>query len=205
MPLLFQANGISLWLVRVRAIFPNTATGSGLQLGGASPDTTDLATKIRCPLVEGDVVSRRVFEVCPHAVCGISLVFLGVSVVSFSVSPWLPCECLGGACPCLTKKHACARTRGQVILASDGVYDNVYESQIIDLIEATLGQTPEVMAQALVGYARQVHTQTYTCTAHTHAHARVRTCTYTHTRARTHARTRTPYWSCFITGQCDSS
>jgi len=28
--------------------------------------------------------------------------------------------------------------------------------QIIDLIEATVGQTPEVMAQALVGYARQV-------------------------------------------------
>jgi len=32
----------------------------------------------------------------------------------------------------------------------------VYESQIVDLIEATLGQTPEVMAQALVGYSRQV-------------------------------------------------
>jgi len=68
------------------------------QLGGASPDTTDLATKIRVPLVAGDIV----------------------------------------------------------ILASDGIYDNVYESQIVDLIEATLGQTPEVMAQALVGYSRQV-------------------------------------------------
>jgi len=68
------------------------------QLGGASPDTTDLATKIRVPLLTGDIV----------------------------------------------------------VLASDGVYDNVYESQILDLIEATQGQTAEVMAQAIVGYARQV-------------------------------------------------
>jgi len=68
------------------------------QLGTTSPDTPDLATKLRVPLLTGDIV----------------------------------------------------------ILASDGLYDNVYESQIIDLIEATLGQTPEVMAQALVGYARQV-------------------------------------------------
>ena len=68
------------------------------QLGGASPDTTDLATKIRVPLISGDIV----------------------------------------------------------LLASDGVYDNVYDSQVVDLIEATMTQTPEVMAQAIVGYARQV-------------------------------------------------
>lgn len=68
------------------------------QLGGASPDGPDLATKIRVPLVSGDIV----------------------------------------------------------ILASDGIYDNVYESQIIDLVEATMGQSPTVMAQALVAYSRQV-------------------------------------------------
>lgn len=68
------------------------------QLGGASPDTTDLATKIRVPLISGDII----------------------------------------------------------VLASDGIYDNVYESQIVDLIEACAGQTPEIMAQALVGYSRQV-------------------------------------------------
>jgi len=68
------------------------------QLGGSSPDSPDQATKIRVPLVSGDVV----------------------------------------------------------IVASDGLYDNVYESQIIDLIEATWGQDPNVQAQALVAYARQV-------------------------------------------------
>jgi len=68
------------------------------QLGGSSPDSPDQATKIRVPLVSGDVV----------------------------------------------------------ILATDGLFDNVYESQIIDLIEATWGQDPNVQAQALVAYARQI-------------------------------------------------
>ncbi|EKX45368.1 hypothetical protein GUITHDRAFT_152698, partial [Guillardia theta CCMP2712] len=68
------------------------------QLGGNSPDTVDLATRIRVPLASGDIV----------------------------------------------------------IIASDGLYDNVYDSQIIDLLEATEGQGPNAMAQALVGYARQV-------------------------------------------------
>lgn len=68
------------------------------QLGGSSPDGPDLATKIRVPLVSGDIV----------------------------------------------------------VLATDGVYDNVYESQIVDLVEATLDEQPNVMAQALVAYARQV-------------------------------------------------
>jgi len=68
------------------------------QLGGASPDGPELATKIRVPLVSGDIV----------------------------------------------------------VLATDGVYDNVYESQIVDLVEATLDQEPGVMAQAIVGFARQV-------------------------------------------------
>mmetsp|Transcript_63135 Transcript_63135/g.131275 ORF Transcript_63135/g.131275 Transcript_63135/m.131275 type:complete len:342 (+) Transcript_63135:12-1037(+) len=68
------------------------------QLGGASPDTPDQATKIKVPLVSGDIV----------------------------------------------------------VIASDGLYDNVYDSQIIDLLEATAGQDPNVQAQALVAYARQV-------------------------------------------------
>merc|ERR1719183_606651 len=68
------------------------------QLGGSSPDGPDLATKIRVPLVSGDVV----------------------------------------------------------VLATDGVYDNVYESQIVDLVEATLDQEPNVIAQAIVAYSRQV-------------------------------------------------
>lgn len=68
------------------------------QLGGSSPDSPDQATKIKVPLMSGDVV----------------------------------------------------------VLASDGLYDNVYDSQIIDLIEATWGQDPNIQAQALVAYARQV-------------------------------------------------
>jgi len=68
------------------------------QLGGSSPDGPDLATKIRVPLVSGDIV----------------------------------------------------------VLATDGVYDNVYESQIVDLVEATLDQEPNVIAQAIVAYSRQV-------------------------------------------------
>ena len=43
-----------------------------------------------------------------------------------------------------------------VVLATDGVYDNVYESQIVDLVEATLDQEPNVIAQAIVAYSRQV-------------------------------------------------
>ena len=42
------------------------------------------------------------------------------------------------------------------MLATDGVYDNVYESQIVDLVEATLDQEPNVIAQAIVAYSRQV-------------------------------------------------
>mmetsp|Transcript_48799 Transcript_48799/g.76171 ORF Transcript_48799/g.76171 Transcript_48799/m.76171 type:complete len:312 (-) Transcript_48799:31-966(-) len=67
------------------------------QLGGASPDSADQATRIRCPLLPGDVA----------------------------------------------------------MIASDGVYDNVFESQIIDLLEQTWGQDPNYQAQAIVAYARQ--------------------------------------------------
>lgn len=67
------------------------------QLGGSSPDSPDLATKVKCPLVAGDVV----------------------------------------------------------LVATDGLYDNVYESQILDLLEATWGQDPSYQAQVLVSYARQ--------------------------------------------------
>mmetsp|Transcript_49202 Transcript_49202/g.117085 ORF Transcript_49202/g.117085 Transcript_49202/m.117085 type:complete len:359 (-) Transcript_49202:65-1141(-) len=67
------------------------------QLGGSSPDSPDLSTKILCPLLAGDVV----------------------------------------------------------IVGTDGLYDNVYESQILDLMEATWDQDPNYQAQVLVSYARQ--------------------------------------------------
>jgi len=42
-----------------------------------------------------------------------------------------------------------------LIMASDGLYDNVYENQLEDLVEYTKDQTSTEIAQALVGYARQ--------------------------------------------------
>ena len=50
----------------------------------------------------------------------------------------------------------CPLVAGDVVLvATDGLYDNVYESQILDLLEATWGQDPSYQAQVLVSYARQ--------------------------------------------------
>eukprot|EP00284_Hemiselmis_tepida_P016808 CAMPEP_0174928922 /NCGR_PEP_ID=MMETSP1355-20121228/26826_1 /TAXON_ID=464990 /ORGANISM="Hemiselmis tepida, Strain CCMP443" /LENGTH=364 /DNA_ID=CAMNT_0016175105 /DNA_START=55 /DNA_END=1149 /DNA_ORIENTATION=- len=42
-----------------------------------------------------------------------------------------------------------------VIIGTDGFYDNVYENQMIDLLEYTQGQDATSIAQSLVGFARQ--------------------------------------------------
>jgi len=42
-----------------------------------------------------------------------------------------------------------------LVMGSDGLYDNVYDNQILDLLEYAKDQTPTEMAQALCGYARQ--------------------------------------------------
>uniref|UniRef100_A0A6T8H4W7 Protein phosphatase n=1 Tax=Hemiselmis andersenii TaxID=464988 RepID=A0A6T8H4W7_HEMAN len=42
-----------------------------------------------------------------------------------------------------------------LVVATDGFYDNVYENQMIDLLEYTRDQDATSIAQALVGFARQ--------------------------------------------------
>mmetsp|Transcript_40586 Transcript_40586/g.101519 ORF Transcript_40586/g.101519 Transcript_40586/m.101519 type:complete len:361 (-) Transcript_40586:197-1279(-) len=47
------------------------------------------------------------------------------------------------------------QTGDLVVVGTDGFYDNVYENQMIDLLEYTKDQDATAIAQSLVGYARQ--------------------------------------------------
>eukprot|EP00285_Hemiselmis_virescens_P008817 CAMPEP_0173391796 /NCGR_PEP_ID=MMETSP1356-20130122/18593_1 /TAXON_ID=77927 ORGANISM="Hemiselmis virescens, Strain PCC157" /NCGR_SAMPLE_ID=MMETSP1356 /ASSEMBLY_ACC=CAM_ASM_000847 /LENGTH=373 /DNA_ID=CAMNT_0014349485 /DNA_START=75 /DNA_END=1196 /DNA_ORIENTATION=+ len=66
---------------------------------------------------------------------------------------------LGGSSPDSpdqAMKYSVPLTAGDIlVLGTDGLFDNVYDNQLLDLLEYTKDQDPTSMAQAIVGYARQ--------------------------------------------------